>query len=102
MHASLVCGASILEPERHCRVAEDAVGHDECCLLFVLFFHSDLLIARVSIKEQETTASGIRVDDLIDSREQKIVLRAMLVQDRVVDAHPLDVCILLQDKHRVC
>ena len=53
-------------------------------------------------KRQEAAAAGCRVDNLIDSRERKIVLGTMLVQGRVVDTHPLDVCILLRDKHRVC
>ena len=68
----------------------------------LLFLHSDLLITRVHVEERETIASGCRVDDLIDLREQKIVLRAMLVQGHVVDAHPVDVCIFLREKHRVC
>ena len=29
LHASLVCGASVLEPERHCCAAKDTVRRDE-------------------------------------------------------------------------
>jgi hypothetical protein len=40
-----------------------------------------------------TTGSGI--DDLVDSREQEVVLRAIIVEHSEVDTHSVDLGILL-------
>ena len=45
---------------------------------------------------------GCRVDNLVDSRKREVILGAVLVQGRIVNAHAKDVCILLWDEHRVC
>ena len=47
-----------------------------------------MMIARVTVQEGEQYASGHLVDDLIDAREPKGILRAMLVEVCVVDGHP--------------
>ena len=57
------------------------------------------MIARVTVQEGEQYASGRLVDDLIDAREPKGILRAMLVEVCVVDAHPLLVVILFENEY---
>ena len=44
LHCALVRGTSVLQPEGHCLVAENAVGCDECCLLLIVDVQSDLLV----------------------------------------------------------
>ena len=46
-------------------------------------------------------ASCCRVDDLINSRKREIILGAVFVQRRIVNAHVKDVCVLLRDKYWV-
>ena len=54
----MVGSASVLEPERHGRVAVGAEGRDEGCLDLVVLFESDLVITRVAIEKGKQLATG--------------------------------------------
>jgi hypothetical protein len=91
----LVSGTSVLQPERHRHVALGAEEGDERCLLLVFLLDCDLVVAGVAVKEAEQVAACRGVDDLINPRQPKGFLRAMLVEVSVVDAHPPLVGVLL-------
>ena len=52
-HTMLVCGPSVLQTERHCDIAEQSEGGDERCHELVRFFHRNLMVPGVCIKEAE-------------------------------------------------
>jgi hypothetical protein len=52
---------------------------DEGSLILIFNFQPYLIISRVGIEEQKTFAASGGVNDLIDSRERKIVFRVVLV-----------------------
>ena len=52
-HIPLVCSLSVLQIERHCDVAERSEGGDERCHELVGFFHRNLMVLGVRIKEAE-------------------------------------------------
>ena len=50
-HTALVCSPSVLQTERHCDVAEQSEGGDERCHELVGFFHHNLMVPGVRVKE---------------------------------------------------
>jgi hypothetical protein len=51
IHAMLVCGADVPQPEGHGSIAIHTMWGDERSREFVGLFHMDLMIAGVGIKE---------------------------------------------------
>jgi hypothetical protein len=101
LDSSLVGGASVLQPERHRRVAVGAEWGDEHGLLLVFFLDGDLVVPGVAIEEAEQVAARCGVDDLINPRQPKRVLGVVLVEVGVVDTHPPLVRVLLADEDGV-
>ena len=58
LYGALVGSPSVLEPERHGRVAVGAEGRDEGCLDLVVLVESDLVITRVPIEKGKQLAAG--------------------------------------------
>jgi hypothetical protein len=79
LHAPLIGGSGVLEPEGHHHVAIYPVRGDECRLVFVFYFQPYLIIPRVGVEERKALASCHGVDDLVDSGQGEVVLRAVLV-----------------------
>jgi hypothetical protein len=101
LDSSLVCGAGVLQTERHGRVAIRAKRGDERGLLLVFFLDRDLVVPGVAVEEAEQVAARRGVDDLVDPRQPEGVLGAVLVEVGVVNAHPPLVRVLLADEDRV-
>jgi hypothetical protein len=101
LDSSLIGGASVLQPEGHGRVAVRAKRGDERGLLLVFFLDSDLVVPGVAVEEAEQVVALRGVDDLINLRQPKGVLGAVLVEIGVVDAHPPFVRVLLGDEDGV-
>ena len=57
------------------------------------------MITRVAVEEGEQDTPGSGVDDLVNARESEGILRAMLVEVCVVDAHPSFVVVLFEDEY---
>ena len=59
-------------------------------LLLIVGMNSNLIVARISVKEPEVTGSCQSVQDLVDEREREVVLLGRGVHLPVVDAdYPL-------------
>jgi hypothetical protein len=97
----LVCGAGVLQPEGHGRVAVCAKRGDERGLLLVFFHDRDLVVPGVAVEEAEQVAARRGVNDLINPRQPEGVLGAVLVEVGVVDTHPPLVQVLLADEDGV-
>jgi hypothetical protein len=97
LDSSLVGGAGILQPERHCCVAVGAERGDERGLLLVFFLDGDLVVPGVAVEEAEQVAACPGVDNLIDPWQPERVLGAVIVEVGVVDAYPPLVRVLLTD-----
>jgi hypothetical protein len=59
------------------------------------------VVPGVAVEEAEQVTAYRGVDDLINSRQTKRILRAVFVEVSVVDAHPPLVCVFLADEDRV-
>jgi hypothetical protein len=79
LHAPLIGGSGVLEPEGHRHVAVYPVRVDEDRLVFVFYLQSYLIIPGVGVEELKAFAPCCGVDDLVDSGQGEVVLRAMLV-----------------------
>ena len=56
------------------------------------------MVAGVAIKKREKRAPGYRVNNLVDARERKRILRAVLVEIRVINTHsPFAVLLFYKD-----
>ena len=55
-HTTLVCSPSVLQTEQHCDIVERSEWGDERSHELVKFFHRDLMVPRVRIKEAERFA----------------------------------------------
>jgi hypothetical protein len=75
----LISGPGVLEPEGHRHVAIYPVRGDERHLVFVFYFQPYLIIPGVGVKERKAFASCRGVDDLVDSGQGEVILRAVLV-----------------------
>jgi hypothetical protein len=64
-------------------------------------FDRDLVVPGVAVEEAEQVAARRGVDDLVNPRQPKGVLAAVLVEVGVVDAHPPLVRVLLADEDGV-
>ena len=58
LYGTLVGSPSVLEPERHDRVAVGAEGRNKRCFDLVILFESDLVITRVAIEKGKELATG--------------------------------------------
>jgi hypothetical protein len=74
---------------------------DERGLLLVFFLDRDLVVPGVAVEEAEQVAARCGVDDLVNPRQPEGVLRAVLVEVGVVDAHPPLIRVLLADEDGV-
>jgi hypothetical protein len=79
LHAPLIGGSGVLEPEGHCHVAVHPMWGDERCLVFVFDFQLYLVISRVGVKERKALAPRGRIDDLVDSKQWEVVFRVVFV-----------------------
>jgi hypothetical protein len=79
LHAPLIGGSGVLQPEGHRHVAIYPVRGDERHLVFVFYLQPYLIIPRVGVEERKAFASYRGVDDLVDSGQGEVVLRAVLV-----------------------
>jgi hypothetical protein len=78
LHAPLIGGSGVLEPEGHCHVAVYPMWGDECCLVFVFDLQLYLVVSGVGIEEREALAARGRIDDLVDSGQREVFFRACL------------------------
>jgi hypothetical protein len=63
--SSLLCGANVLQPEGHGRVAVRSKRGDERGLLLVFFLDCDLVVPGVAVEEAEQVGARRGVDDLV-------------------------------------
>jgi hypothetical protein len=61
----------------------------------VFYLQPYLVVSRVGVEERKALASCRRIDDLVDSRQREVIFRAMFLQCREVDTHPVDLGVLL-------
>ena len=101
LHHPLICGSRVFRPERHCSVAEYAIRGYESCFDFIIFFQADLIVTRIRVEEGKTFAACRGIDNLIDPREGKVILRTMFIETREIDAHAKDFSVFLRDQHWV-
>jgi hypothetical protein len=80
LDSSLICSISVLQPEGHGRVAIRMKPGDERGLLLVFFLDRDLVVPGVAVEEAEQVVARRGVDDLINPRQPKGVLGAVLVE----------------------
>ncbi|KAJ0433977.1 hypothetical protein HanIR_Chr17g0876181 [Helianthus annuus] len=84
---SLVSGSRVLEAKRHLLVTENALVCVESRLLFILFFHEDLVIAFVCVKKAFERVSREGIDLKINFREWVAIFRTSLVKILEVYTH---------------
>ena len=60
------------------------------------------MIARVAIEEEEQSAAGRRVNDLVDARQTERVLRAVLIEIGIINTHPPVLFILFENEYKIC
>ena len=77
----------VLESEGHGGIAVCTKRHDERCLDLVVFLEGYLVIARVTIEEEEQFATGGGVYNLIYPRQTEGVFRAVFVKISVINTH---------------
>jgi hypothetical protein len=79
LHAPLIGGSGVLEPEGHRHVAVYPVRGDEGRLVFVFYLQSYLIISGVGVEERKAFAPCCGVDDLVDSGQGEVVESANFV-----------------------
>jgi hypothetical protein len=72
-------------------------GGDEHCFDLICSQESDLVVARVAVKEREQDTASRRVDDLVDVWEREGILRAVFVEISIIHTHPPFNIILFQN-----
>ena len=73
LYTPLIGCLGTLEPKRHRHIAEGSKGSDEHRLLLVLNRHFNLMIARICIQKTQTLATRRSINDLINTREGKMI-----------------------------
>jgi hypothetical protein len=68
LDSTLVCGPSILKPERHSRVAVGAERCNEGRLDLIVLVESDLVITRVAIEKRQQLAADCGINDFVYAR----------------------------------
>jgi hypothetical protein len=69
IHATLICGTDVTQPEGHGCITIRALWGDERGRDLVGLFHPDLMVTGVGIKEGKSFASHSGVNNLIDLRQ---------------------------------
>src|SRR3954463_4000701 len=87
LHAPLVGWSGVLDAEYHGGVEECSEWRHERCLLLVIDCHFYLVVTKVGVKESQRHQAHGRVDDLIDPREDELLLWAGAIEICVVDTH---------------
>jgi hypothetical protein len=70
LHAPLIGGSGVLEPEGHRHVAVHPVWGDERRLVFVFYLQPYLVVPGVGVEERKALAPRSRIDDLVDSGQR--------------------------------
>jgi hypothetical protein len=87
LHATLIGGSCVLQPEGHGRVAVYAMWCDEGCAFLVFLLEPNLMVPRVAVEKGEAFAACGGFDDLINPGKREVILWAVLVELREVDAY---------------
>jgi hypothetical protein len=88
------CGPGVLKSLRHSDEAIRAKGCYETGAGLVFLLHIYLVAAGEAIKERHDFTPGRAIDDLVDPRQQEIILGAGFVEAGEVNAHPPLVALL--------
>jgi hypothetical protein len=99
-HSSLKRSTSVLQTERKFTVSESTPRTNESGFVLVLRSDVDLIIARKSIHERKDFVAGTVIDNLIDERGRKIVLRTSLVDIPIIYTNANTTTFFI-DLHRV-
>src|ERR1043165_2331141 len=86
-HGTLICGASVLQSERHDLVAECAPLCNESSLLHVFRSHFDLIVTGETFHEGDNFMLSSVVNQNINMRKWKIIFRTRSVQISVIHTH---------------
>ena len=97
----LIGRPGVLESEGHGGVAVCTEGRDERRLDLVFFLEGNLVIAGVTVEEEEQFVAGGGVYNLVYLRQTKRVLRAVFVKINVINTHS-PFFILFLNENRVC
>src|ERR1051325_5193912 len=74
-HGTLICGANVLQPERHDLVAECAPLCNENSLFHVFKSHFDLIVTKETIHEGENLVLSGVVNQYINMGKWKLIFR---------------------------
>jgi hypothetical protein len=77
----------VFQPERHSFVSVCPEQGDERGFDLIFLLERNLVISRIAIKEAEEYTTRRRIDNLINARQPEVILRAMLVEIDVINAH---------------
>src|ERR1044072_9649738 len=100
-HGTLICGASVLQSERHDLVAECAPLCNKSSLFHVFRSHFDLIVTGETIHEGENFMLSGVVNQNINMREWEIIFRTRFVQISIIHTHSY-LTILLRYGHHIC
>src|ERR1043165_4348382 len=100
-HGMLICGANILQTERHDLVVECAPLCNESSLLHIFGSHFDLIVIGETIHEGENLMLSGVVNQNINVRKWKIIFRTCFIQISVIHTYSY-FTIFLRYGYHVC